>query len=308
MIFRYFLVVCLLDILFGCQIKPKPTEVYENHQLPDLPRPSFKDPLFISEDTVVIDARAPFAYAMAHIRKSVNLNWKEFSQREFPFHGRLNEDLYFHARRLARLGISPESQVIVIDKGREGNGEAGRLAWTFYYMGIDNVSYASEHHFKMGWTNSSTEGRYKSKPTWKPILKPSIYVKREEVLRAAIGRPKRGYFQLNEKKSSEKKQVKKTGPVILDVRGQQEYLSARSSANFDLGAINIPWTEFFDRKGRPKLDMIKSLKSVGLNKNRRLLVISNQGVRSAAVTMALLDLGFKNAGNYAGGYLELVNR
>jgi 3-mercaptopyruvate sulfurtransferase SseA len=46
--------------------------------------------------------------------------------------------------------------------------------------------------------------------------------------------------------------------------------------------------------------------SVGITENKEIFVIGNQGIESAAVTLALRDLGYKLAANYAGGYVELL--
>ncbi|MEQ1878094.1 MAG: ABC transporter ATP-binding protein, partial [Bdellovibrionia bacterium] len=61
--------------------------------------------------------------------------------------------------------------------------------------------------------------------------------------------------------------------------------------------VNIEWKNFFDEKGRPRREILKELKTVGLEPSTRIYVLSGDGVRSAAVTMALRDLGYEKAGN-----------
>ena len=299
---RILLLASLISI-FMASCSQKPTRVYENEKVKDrvkLTRPVLEGPLRIDEDTIVIDTRDAFSYSMAHIRRSVNLSWTEFSEARSAFKGPLASDLFFHARRLARLGVSPKSKVVVIDGGKESLGAAGRVAWTLYYMGVRNVQYAHSRFFQFGWTNTRTEKPYANQKVWKPQRKESIWVRRAE-LKERISKGQGSYFSHTSKKT--KKFDAQKAMIVIDVRSSKEY----QKSSLDLGAIHIEWTEFFDEDGRPKSEMKKKLQSVGITKDKRIVVISNQGLRSAAVTMALLDLGFVKAGNYAIGYQGLVN-
>lgn len=297
---RGFLALAGLSLLFS-SCAQKPTQVFETRDVKTLTRPDLKAPIQITEKTVVIDARDAFNFSMAHIARSVNLQWREFSQRKAPFTGLLQDDLFFHARRLARLGVTPEADVLVLGAGLEGEGEEGRLAWTLYYMGVKNVRYAAVNMFRVGWTNQTGEKPYESRPIWKPVVQESVWVKRDE-LSTILGAKPGGYF----KSGFKKPELGGHGPVIIDVRSESEFLS--KNLDFDIATINIEWKEFFTKLGRPDPAIVAKLKAVGITPDRRIVLISNQGVRSAAVTMALLDLGFMNAGNYAGGYAELGGR
>lgn len=65
---------------------------------------------------------------------------------------------------------------------------------------------------------------------------------------------------------------------------------------------NVEWKEFFDGKGLPLAKSEGLLRDKGISKEATILVLSNHGVRSAAVTYALQFLGYKKVSNVAGGY------
>ena len=98
--------------------------------------------------------------------------------------------------------------------------------------------------------------------------------------------------------------------VLIDVRPSEEYLGKAASPSSkpppDVGAINIPWTEFFQKNGLVNESVKAKLQSIGITPERKILVIANKGIESAAVTLALRELGFNKAANYAGGYMELT--
>ena len=124
----------------------------------------------------------------------------------------------------------------------------------------------------------------------RPIIK--LDVDREEVVGAVTGRNKERI-------------------VLIDVRSKREYFKKNLGDRYsepNLQALNIPWKEFYTRSGRPNLAMKDQLVGVGIRPSDRILVISNKGVRSAAVNYALLTMGFKNAGNVSGGVKELEGK
>jgi thiosulfate/3-mercaptopyruvate sulfurtransferase len=68
----------------------------------------------------------------------------------------------------------------------------------------------------------------------------------------------------------------------------------------------VPWVEFFDEQGHVNSSIEKRLVSVGIRKDQKIYVLSNQGVRSAWITLMLRNLGFTKASNFAGGYKLLL--
>ncbi|MEK6556359.1 MAG: rhodanese-like domain-containing protein [Bdellovibrionota bacterium] len=249
-------------------------------------------PIKITEKTIIVDARSSFDFAMTHAPGSVNLSWKEFAVVKPPVPGLMKDDLYPEALRLARLGIQPNSSVVIASYGDQSKGDEGRLAWTLIYMGVKDVQIASLDSLGLRFSNLVNPPPQASAVPWKPVVAPSILTDRKEVL--SIG-------------------LTKAVPTqhILDVRTNAEY-TEKVKVGFkthkpDLRAVNIPFNEFFDRSGRPNLNMVQRLQGIQIKPEHRIVVISNNGIRSGAVTFALLSMGYKNVANYAGGWTDLLN-
>ena len=55
---------------------------------------------------------------------------------------------------LARAGIAPDSSVVVLGRGLQGEGEEGRIAWMLAYLGVPNIQFAN-----IGFAEASTHER-----------------------------------------------------------------------------------------------------------------------------------------------------
>lgn len=292
-------------------------------------------PIELNEQLVVLDARPRFDFSMARVPRSQNFNWVDFSEPEPSQRGWPQRDLFAAARRLARMGIGPDSKVVVLGNGKAARGEEGRVAWFLSYLGVKDVRFGRFDSVKkrvttevlpeeikrsreMGLSagtliedDSFKDGNAKPAepeivqvPIWKPEPISSLIVTRNE-LKGAIesravqkawsfdGRPERLYR-------------------IIDVRPEREYLGQsgglRSKLIPNVDAINIPWKEFFNDSFRPELSLASQIQSVGVRPEHRIIVIDSDGVASSAVTMALRAMGFSQAGVYAGGYNDLMDR
>ena len=298
---RIFVAITLLFSMCGLLSCQTATKVYEKRKQsisgkhPDLEQAA-RLPIVINEDTVVLDARGSFDFAMAHIPGSKNIHWEDFAQIRSAYPGKLKNKkaLYKMARRLARKGLTPESEVVIVGNGVKGKGQEGRLAWTLYYLGVRNIQFADISYFDFKLTNTiNPEPPQKNKPIWKPDYHPSILAVKGEIRKATMDLP----TSRNEK------------VFLLDVRSKKEYFSKRSFGGDygpDLQAIHIEWKEFLTPQGRPNLEMKARLRAIGMGPESRIIAISNRGVRSAAVAMVLTTMGFDNAANYAGGFKELL--
>jgi thiosulfate/3-mercaptopyruvate sulfurtransferase len=277
-----------LGLFVGCQ--QAPTKVYQT--VPTQVKEAESKEIKITDKTVVVDARPAFEYTMAHLNGAINLRPEDFTQREAPFFGLIDKDVFGLARYLARKGISPETPVVVVGRGLKGAGEEGRVAWTLKYLGIPNVQFANIDYFSMPLTSAEAPPR-EPKVIWKPVLDESLLVSRSEWVRAMMS-----------------PRADQNSTVLIDVRPSEEYLGKVSSPSVkpppDIGAINVPWTEFFQRNGLVNEAVKSKLQSIGITPERKIMVIANKGIESAAVTLALRELGFTKAANYAGGYVELT--
>lgn len=283
--------ILLSVILFtGCQ--QLPTKVFE--QSPTQTKaPAQSGEIQITSETVIVDARPAFDYSVSHLNGSLPLRPEDFTQREEKFRGLLESDHFSLARRLARLGIGPDTPVVVVGRGLQGRGEEGRVAWTLKRLGVKNVKFAAIDYFSIPLSSAEAPPRA-NVPIWKPAGDETLEVSRQVFL-PTVTKPRTGA----------------NAPVIIDVRPSEEYLGKVSSRQTkpppDIGAINIPWTEFFRQNGLPNESVKPRLESIGITADRPVYVISNQGIESAAVTMVLREWGFKRAANYSGGYVELMS-
>ena len=118
---------------------------------------------------------------------------------------------------------------------------------------------------------------------WKPEVNAQLMADVKEVLENAVGKKEKTLH-------------------VIDVRSPSEYFERDQ---LELRGINIEWKEFFNSKGRPNISIKKRLQNIGIGPNDRIVVMSNEGLRSGAVTYALTMMGFQNVGNLAAGWKAL---
>lgn len=287
---KLLVLMSLMVFWIGCQ--QAPTKIYESNpvQIKEEKTDQVIDDVKFTEKTIFIDARSPFEYSLSHLNGSLNVRPEEFTQRELPFLGVLETDRFALTRWLARKGISPESSVVVVGKGPAGKGEEGRVAWNLLLLGVKDVQFASIEHFSLPMSNAEAPPR-EPVTLWKPDGDTTLEIEKTAFLKV-VHAPKT-----------------ESSVLVLDVRPEGEYLGKSKVFEQtipDVGGMNIPWTEFFDQKGLVKASVRERLQQVGIATHREIYVISNQGIESAAVTLALRQLGFKKSANFAGGYQELI--
>lgn len=303
----------------GCQTKP--TVARETVARTFGGGPALLGPIALTEEVVVVDARSAFDYSMARIPRSVAINWPDYSEAEPNKRGWPQKDLFAATRRLARLGIAPDSKVVVLGAGLDGQGEEGRVAWLLAYLGIDNVRFGRFGSVKTRLTTEALPESAKplgsasrdelptqppeavtvAKPIWKPQTVNSLIVTTAEMKGVINNHATEKPWNFAGGKNKLYR--------IIDVRPEGEYLgksSFRSKSIPNLNAINVPWKEFFDADFRPVPETIQKLAAIQVTPQHRIIVIDNDGVASAAVTMALRAFGYNDAGVYAGGYNDLV--
>jgi thiosulfate/3-mercaptopyruvate sulfurtransferase len=348
---RQLSLLLMIAVVSGCATKP--TVVTETSTRGFGAAPALMRPVLLDEATVILDARPAFEYSMARIPRSLNINWVDFSERDAMARGWPQKDVFAAARRLARMGVSPKSKVVVFGLGPDGQGEEGRVAWLLAYLGVENVQFARFGSVKSRVTtealpelgrsefedsqpngvssasrlsesdrsnrsgdaglgasggllgeNQPKESGIKAEPLWKPELESSLIATRAEILGAFENRAVEKAWSFQGAKPKFYR--------IIDVRSAKEYLGktgglrSRAIPNFD--AMNIPWKEFFDTDLKPLPEIGERLMSIGFRRDQRILVIDNDGVASAAVTMALRAMGFVDAACYAGGYNDLLKK
>lgn len=266
----------LFLVLTSCQHKA--TQVYREEPV-QVGEWSVKN--LLKAEAVILDARPAFEFNLSHAPNSVNVRWEDFSQANPMSRGVLEPDHFALARRLALIGVSPETRVIVLGKGKQGAGEEGRIAWTLKVLGVQEV-FTLVHTSFRAQNPRPEQSLVKNKPYWKPPVENSLQLSVKDFKADAV----------------------KTHTFVLDVRSQSEFShrSLKQNSKFKGKVLHVEWKEFFKDDGLPNKKVIETLAAQGIQPQSRLIVISNHGVRSGAVTYALQYLGFNKVTNFAGGY------
>lgn len=313
--------IALAILNFGCQTKQTVTRETVSRSFGG--SQALLGPIALSEDVVIVDTRSSFDFSMARIPRSVSINWSDYSEREPAQRGWPQKDLFAAARRLARLGISPESKVVVLGLGADGQGEEGRVAWLLAYLGVQDVRFGRFGSVKSRLTTEalpeSTKPLFDDEreassrslqppetpapgaPIWKPQVVSSLIVTREEL---------RGAVSNNAMEKPWAFAGKSKTYRIIDVRPDKEYLGQRGGLRSktvpNFNAINVPWKEFFTPDFRPLAETSERLQAIHVAPAHRIIVIDHDGVSACAVTMALRAYGYTDAGCYAGGYNDVL--
>jgi thiosulfate/3-mercaptopyruvate sulfurtransferase len=281
--------------LSACQTKPTRTSTSES-------RAFSNQPVQITPQTIVVDARPAFDYSTAHIPHSVPIAWSDYVEAEPAQRGIIQRDTFAAARRLARLGLAPESKVVVLGRGYNGGGEEGRVAWMLAYLGVRDVQFAAIDSLKPRLTNAPESQPPPSVPIWKPTPDFSLDATKDEVL-----------FAINQNGVAKPVSYKGAPARLyrfIDVRTERAYLGKEGLGALkhvpDMGAINIPWQQFFTPSMRVNGATMKQLSAMGYTPSERIIIVSEDGVSSAAVTMAFRQAGYVNTANYSGGLQDLI--
>jgi len=288
----------LFAILLLISCAPKPTKV--TTETPVVPRKESQKTK-VTPATVILDVRPPMEFNMSHIPGSVNVAWEDFSRRPPDYRGLIEKDLHPIARRLALIGIDPQTHVLVVGKGVAGKGEEGRVAWTLESLGITNVQIANVEDFR-----ERREGgaEIKNKNFWTPKLDNSLAISWQELKGKIEGTSYAPTKGRRKALGGAPLPNKSENFVVIDVRSPEEYsidnLNKRTPRTFRFE--NIVWDDFFTDSMDPDPSVMKVLSEKGVTEMTEIDLISNHGVRSGAVTWALQKLGYKKARNFAGGY------
>jgi thiosulfate/3-mercaptopyruvate sulfurtransferase len=273
--------------LSGCQ--QVPTKAFE--QVPTrVKTPKISQSDLSSPGSVIFDVRSTLEFQTSKIPNSVQINSTDFYQNKEPFLGLIQADLYALARKLALFGVDPETEVIIVGKGLAGSGEEGQLAWALQYMGVKDVKIDNVENYDRPVQDLGARPP-QQKPIWKPVL--------QQDLEISVGEFKKKL------KAFATREV-----ILIDVRSEAEYLRKADDIYAkeapDLGAINIEWKKLIQSDSSLNEGIRGILKTLGVNRDQEIILISNKGVRSAFATYILREMGYSKARNFSGGYMLLL--
>jgi thiosulfate/3-mercaptopyruvate sulfurtransferase len=254
--------------------KKKETKVSEEH---------FKLPIVCDVDTLrslirrksvrVVDVRRAEDYQSEHIPTAVSLPLARVLENDLP-----EKIVTF----LEELGISDNTPVVLYDD--TFGALAARVAWTFQYIGHDNVALL-EMTFKQ-WKELGLETEKKQQRTF-PRARHSLNIKKDIYVDAS-------YVEAAKSQSS---------TVLVDSRERLNYLTEHIP-----GARNIPYTMVGSEGGsilRDAQELKRLIENRGITNDAEIITYCGSvGTLSGLTYYALKLAGFKNVKLYPKSFKE----
>lgn len=264
----------------------------------------------ITAKTVLVDARSPFEFGLSHIPGSINLQWQDFSVPSNPNKGFLDSNRFALARRLALVGVGPETPVLVIGSGREGDGQEGRLAWMFKVLGVEKVGTVKYDLLRAQMANGDSARRPESQSVWKPQEDSKFEMSYEDfytLVKAYHIQHRLPWVSLP-KGVLVGRSVQGAHLFVLDVRKPKEMLTEAGAEDFvdATAVVKIPWDHFWNEMGIVSHQGADLLRQSGVGLSDSIVVLSENGMTASGVVFALNELGFESVRILPGGlsYLQ----
>ncbi|OQW35466.1 MAG: hypothetical protein A4E19_01510 [Nitrospira sp. SG-bin1] len=244
-------------------------------------------------DLVLVDVRGTAAYEFGgHIPGAVHSTWHEYSDPNAVAKGLLNPDLGQIERILSRLGMTPDSDVVIYSNPFDNWGDEGRMFWMLEYLGHTRLRILDG-----GWVKWTAEKR--------PFEHGRV-------------RPPMGSFKAHAVKAvmalKEDLKTLAGGPhprtAIVDARSVEEYLGKEVSGIPRPGhipsAIHVAWNGFLNQDATIKDPSVikEMLEAKGVRPEQDVICYCTGGVRSAWLYFILKLLGYPNISNYPGSWWE----
>lgn len=243
------------------------------------------------ENVILLDARGEEAAKKGTIEGAIATTWQYLSNVENAAMGDYDWGLILEpaelSERLGELGLSKDKEIILFSNGPEGWGEDGRILWTLYAAGYENIKMVD------GGINALQAAGL---PQTKNVAKlDPVEVEVDE---------------LNYEHVINTKELEKDFDnfVIVDVRADEEYegqvLYGEAQGGRLPGSIHLKYTDFFDEEGYLKSneEITKLLEDANIQKTDNVVFYCTAGIRSAYAQLISEMLGYNNTSNYVGSY------
>ena len=238
-----------------------------------------------SKNSVIISAQTEKNYKLSHIKNAVLIDHHDL------YKAGAVESLIKSPADLAKYfgskGVSESKEILIYDDGT--NKYAARVYWILKYIGATNVKIL---HKDMGaWRSARvmiTKSKTKITPaTFTPKVNKGIATDYNYV-KANLNNPK---------------------VVLLDVRHITEYngtIAKPVSKGHIPGAKNLEWKKLETKSGAllSASELQTVFSSVGVTKDKTIVLYCTTSVRSGIVFVALKSLGYANVKVYDGAYNE----
>jgi len=250
--------------------------------------------LAANQDKVkVVDVRVTPLYFLGHIDGAINIDKQEFLAQRNGVKSLIPQVKEFEAL-MDRFGISPDTTVVAY--ADDDNPYAARFVWMMRYHGHDQAYVLDGGYEKWKFENRPTAilpTKVVSTRGYKCQHGQHIRATNEDIL-TRLSNP---------------------SVAIWDTRRIDEYQGREVRADRGghiPGATHLDWVNL-----QKEVNGVKVLKSEaeirellerhGITKDRRIIAHCQTGIRSSYATLVLLGLGYAEAQNYDGSWLEWAN-
>ncbi|WP_035268439.1 sulfurtransferase [Desulfitibacter alkalitolerans] len=286
------LVLSLLAVGCGQKQAPSVTVDEQNYARPEMLVDVEELKGLVDDPNVaILDIRTPAKYVLGHVPNAINV-WRpdyEAPEADYGFGGMLCDKARWE-ELLGSLGIDNDTRVIIYDDN--GVYDSGRVWWAFFGYGHENVQILNG-----GWDAWVATGGEKSLKN--PSITPTTYTAKDFNMDI--------YATLDEVKAA----VDDDKVVIIDTRAKSEYDGEElKSGAFRKGRIPgsiwIEWNQNLneDKTVKSAEELREMYKEFGIDKDTKIIVYCQSGVRSAASWFNLRLIGYDNVQNYDGSWIE----
>ena len=239
----------------------------------------------------IVDVRTPEQCPDGHIPGAVRLDYEKMVRRCGAIEGLLPSARDI-SHLLEEIGIEPGHFVVAYDDG--AGVDAARLLWTLDVVGHKN--YALLNGGFAAWDDAEyqvSDSPWQPHPNYYPITKFGDSTVRLESVLASIGRE---------------------DTCIVDTRSAAEYKGddARADRQGHIpGAVHFDWESAVDMTEEGVLrdpdTLLDELQSLGITRDKRIIVYCQSNRRSSHTFLVLKWLGYENVNAYAGSWSEWGN-
>ncbi len=245
------------------------------------------------ENVLFVDCRGADKAKKETIEGAVATDWKELCTCDDSYGkegdegwGKIPEASEL-AKRLGKLGMTKDKELILLGETLDGWGDDARVLWELVAAGYTDVRMV--------------DGGYSAlKEAGAPTQKGASEPKEAEVSIESI--------DMTHVMETEELMADYDSYKVVDVRTDEEYEGAvkyhEAQGGHLPGAIHIRYTDLFRENGtlRSKADIEKVLTDAGISKEDKIVTYCTGGIRSAYSQLVFEMTGYENTWNYDQSY------
>jgi len=244
-------------------------------------------------EVVVVDVRVGPKYLLGHIDGAVHIDKQDF----LSFRRGVKSLVHTVGETqslLDRYGITPETTVVVY--AEHTNPYSARFAWTLRYHGHEKVYVLNGGYEK--WAGENL-----------PVAIFPTVAKRTTGYQISTRR------DIRAEADQVLTRISNPSTVIWDTRTSGEYdgkdIRADRGGHIP-GAVHLNWVELQKVKNGVRVlkspeELERLLASYGITRDKEVIAHCQTGIRSAYASLVLLGLGYQDARNYDGSWIEWAN-